>query len=459
MVFYTKYLIKELGSATFVVLTDRNDLDDQLYGQFSRAAKFLRQQPIQAKSRQHLKELLKDRVSNGIFFSTMQKFAESDEPLTFRDDVIVIADEAHRSQYGLREKIIKDGNIQYGMARMVRNSLPNATYIGFTGTPISINDRDTQEVFGDYIDIYDMSQSIEDGATKPIYYENRVINLGLDEAILKEIDNKYEELSENANEMDIEASKRELSNLEQIIGSDEAIYTLVNDIVDHYEKTRENLLTGKAMIVAYNRKIAVKIYKKILEIRPDWNEKVKVVVTASNNDPEEWKDIIGTKSDKKDLVEMFKDDNKPFKIAIVVDMWLTGFDVPSLATMYIYKPMKGHNLMQAIARVNRVFQDKEGGLVVDYIGIASALKEAMRDYTKADQKAIDNANIRDSAYPMFQEKLEVCRNVFFNDFNYSKIFSDDIKNTELADLISEGLNHIFPFQKQNKISLSRKLMP
>lgn len=455
MVFYAHSLINQLGHPTFVVLTDRNDLDTQLFGQFARASKFLRQNPVQAESRAHLKELLNNRESNGIFFSTMQKFAESEEPLTCREDVIVVADEAHRSQYGLRERISKDGKVQSGMARLVRQSLPKATYIGFTGTPLSINDKDTQEIFGQYIDIYDMSQAVEDGATKPVYYENRVINLGLNEEILKKIDEKYDDLSESASEYDIERSKRDLSKLEQIIGSDEAIDTLAKDILEHYETSRENLLTGKAMIVAYNRKIAVKIYKKILEIHPDWDEKVKVVVTPNNNDPEEWKEIIGNKSDKEELAKKFKDDNDPFKIAIVVDMWLTGFDVPSLSTMYVYKPMQGHNLMQAIARVNRVFKDKEGGLVVDYIGIANALKKAMSDYTKADQEAIDNANIRDSAYPLFQEKLEVCRNVFFHSFNYSKIFSDKINNIELADLITEGLNHVLGFA-DNKVDDFKK---
>jgi len=447
MVFYTQYMIKELGHPTFVVITDRNDLDNQLYGQFARASDFLRQVPIQADSREHLKSLLNNRESNGIFFTTMQKFAESDDPLTCRRDVIVVADEAHRSQYGLREKILKDGKIHSGMARLVRRSLPKATYIGFTGTPINKSDKDTQEVFGEYIDIYDMSQAVEDGATKPVYYENRVINLGLDEDIIKEIDKKYDELSEDASGYDIERSKKDLSKLEQIIGSDEAIDTLVKDIVKHYEDTRENLLTGKAMIVAYNRKIAVKIYKKILELRPNWDEKVNVVVTPNNNDPEDWKDIIGNKSDKEDLANRFKDNEDPFKIAIVVDMWLTGFDVPSLATMYVYKPMKEHNLMQAIARVNRVFKDKEGGLIVDYIGIANALKKAMSDYTKADQEIIDNSNIRDSAYPLFQEKLEVCRDVFFSKFNYSKIFSESIENSELADLIVDGLNHVLGFSE------------
>jgi len=235
--------------------------------------------------------------------------------------------------------------------------------------------------------------------------------------------------------------------MEALLGSEQAIDTLVNDIIDHYEENREHLLTGKAMLVAYNREIGIKIYKKILELRPAWNEKVKVVMTGSNNDPEEWKEIIGSKSDRDELARKFKDNEDPMKIAIVVDMWLTGFDVPSLATMYIYKPMKGHNLMQAIARVNRVFKDKEGGLIVDYIGIGRALKEAMSDYTKADQDTLDNANIRDSAYPKFQEKLEVCRNVFFYHFNYSPIFSDHISDVDRAGLIQGGINHILGFSE------------
>ena len=450
MVFYTHLMTKVLNHPTFVVITDRNNLDDQLYGQFSRVQEFLRQSPVQATSRDHLKELLNDRVSNGIFFTTMQKFSESDESLTNRNDVIVIADEAHRSQYGLREKITPDGKIQIGMARMVRESLPNATYIGFTGTPLTENDRDTQEVFGNYIDIYDMAQSEKDGATKKIFYENRVIHLNLDDQILESIDEKYDELAEYANEDDIEKSKRELSRMEALLGSEQAIDALVNDIIKHYENNRAHLLTGKAMIVAYNREIGIKIYKKILELRPDWNDKVNVVMTGSNNDPEEWKKIIGSKSDRDELAKKFKDNDDPMKIAIVVDMWLTGFDVPSLATMYIYKPMKGHNLMQAIARVNRVFEDKEGGLIVDYIGISRALKEAMSDYTQADQDSMLNADIRDSAYPKFQEKLEVCRDVFFHHFNYSKIFSDKTTNAERADLIQGGINHILALAKKCK---------
>lgn len=447
MVFYTKLIQEYLDAPTFVVITDRNDLDDQLYGQFSRVKDFLRQTPIQASSRKNLKELLDGRKANGIFLTTMQKFAESDEALTKRSDIIVMADEAHRSQYGLKEKLTSDGTIKTGMARIVRDSLPNASYIGFTGTPISSKDRDTKEVFGDYIDIYDMTQAVEDGATKPIYYESRVMNLGLDNNILKEIDKKYDELSLKAHEDDIEKSKKELSNLETILGSPNTIDSLVRDIIDHYENERSNLLTGKAMIVAYSRGIAMSIYEKILELRPNWTEKVKVVMTGNNNDPEEWKEIIGNKSYKDELAKKFKDNDDPMKIAIVVDMWLTGFDVPSLHTMYVYKPMKEHNLMQAIARVNRVFRDKEGGLIVDYIGIAKALKDAMSDYTVRDRKNFSNPDIREQVYPVFLEKLEVCRNEFFYSLDYNVIFNDNATDRERSDIITSGINHIYKFDE------------
>ena len=456
MVFYTKLLYKYLENPTYVIITDRNDLDEQLYGQFSRVKDFLRQTPQQASSRENLKELLDGRQANGIFFTTMQKFSESKEPLTNRKDIIVITDEAHRSQYGLKETIKKDGSIQVGMARIIRDSLPNASYIGFTGTPISQKDKDTQEVFGEYIDVYDMTQAVEDGATKPIYYENRVMNLGLDEELLKEIDDKYEELATQATEEDITKSKRELSKLESILCSESAINTLCTDIVEHYEKERAHLLTGKAMIVAYNRNIAMKIYYKILELRPEWDEKVKVVMTGSNNDPEEWKDIIGNKKYKQELATRFKDDEDPFKIAIIVDMWLTGFDVPSLSTMYVYKPMKDHNLMQAIARVNRVFEDKEGGLIVDYIGIAKALKNAMNDYTVRDKENFSNPDIREQIYPKFKEKLEVCRNEFLYGLDYSDIFRDDVNDRRRSDLITEGINHIYKFNEKKQKSFKEE---
>ena len=452
MVFYAHLLQEALESPTVVVLTDRNDLDDQLYGQFAKCKDFLRQEPVQAESRENLKTLLAGRQANGIIFTTMQKFEESDEPLSERRNIIVMADEAHRGQYGLAEKIKITKN-EYGddiakrvigTARIIRNTLPNATYIGFTGTPISSKDRSTREVFGDYIDIYDMTQAVEDGATRPVYYESRVIKLNLDQETLKLIDNEYDLMALDAKAEVIEKSKKELGQLEAVLGNDNTINSLVGDILDHYENNRENLLTGKAMIVAYSRPIAMKIYKKILEIHPDWNEKVGVVMTSGNNDPEEWYKIIGNKHHKNELAKRFKDNDSPMKIAIVVDMWLTGFDVPSLATMYVYKPMSGHNLMQAIARVNRVFRDKEGGLVVDYVGIASALKRAMNDYTSRDKKNYGDTDVAKVAYPKFLEKLSVCRDKFHG-YDYSKFKNGT--ELERAKTISGAVNFIIAREK------------
>ena len=447
MVFYAHLLQEALDSPTIVVLTDRNDLDDQLYSQFVKCKDFLRQEPLQAESRENLKTLLAGRQANGIIFTTMQKFEESDEPLSERHNIIVMADEAHRGQYGLAEKIKITKNESgeevakrvIGTARLIRNTLPNATYIGFTGTPISSKDRSTREVFGDYIDIYDMTQSVEDGATRPVYYESRVIKLNLDQETLKLIDAEYDLMSLNADSEVIEKSKHELGQMEAILGNDNTLDSLVQDILDHYENNREHLLTGKAMIVAYSRSIAMKIYKRILALRPNWEEKVAVVMTSGNNDPEEWRQIIGNKHHKNELAKKFKDNNSPLKIAIVVDMWLTGFDVPSLATMYIYKPMTGHNLMQAIARVNRVFRDKEGGLIVDYVGIATALKQAMNDYTSRDKKNYGDTDVSMVAYPKFLEKLSICRDIFHG-YDYSKFKSGT--DLERAKTISGAVNFI-----------------
>lgn len=452
MVFYAHLLQEALDSPTIVVLTDRNDLDDQLYGQFAKCKDFLRQEPLHAESREHLKNLLAGRQANGIIFTTMQKFEESSEALSERRNIVVMADEAHRGQYGLAEKIKITKNEEgeevakrvIGTARIIRNTLPNATYIGFTGTPISSADRSTREVFGDYIDIYDMTQAVEDGATRPVYYESRVIKLNLDEQTLKLIDAEYDIVAANADEQVIEKSKRELGQMEAVLGNDNTINSLVCDILDHYENNRENLLTGKAMIVAYSRPIAMKIYKRILELRPAWTEKVGVVMTSGNNDPEEWRQIIGNKHHKDDLAKKFKDNDSPMKIAIVVDMWLTGFDVPSLATMYVYKPMSGHNLMQAIARVNRVFQDKEGGLVVDYVGVASALKQAMNDYTTRDKKNYGDTDVAKVAYPKFLEKLSVCRDKFYG-YDYSKFMNGS--DFERAKAISGAVNFIMGREK------------
>lgn len=460
MVFYAGLLRQVLDSPTIVVITDRNDLDDQLYTQFSACRDFLRQTAVQATCRKlsdeykeaiakgekrnteiGLKDYLQGRAANGIIFTTMQKFEESAEPLSERRNIIVMADEAHRGQYGLAERVKKDGAVVVGVARIIRDSLPGATFIGFTGTPVSSKDRNTREVFGEYIDIYDMTQAVEDGATRPVYYESRVMNLGLNEDVLRQIDATYELLALNADEQDIERSKKELGNMEAILAAPETINTLCEDIIAHYEDSRENLLTGKAMIVAYSRSIAMDIYRKIMELRPGWTEKVKVVMTSGNNDPEEWRAIIGNKTYKKEMARKFKDDDDPMKIAVVVDMWLTGFDVPSLATMYVYKPMSGHNLMQAIARVNRVFKDKEGGLVVDYVGIAGALKAAMNDYTVRDMKNYGEMNISQTALPKFEEKLRVCGELFHG-FDYSAFILGNSNDKLRADLIAGGINFI-----------------
>ena len=448
MVFYAHLLQEALDSPTIVVLTDRNDLDDQLYGQFAKCKDFLRQDPMHAESREHLKSLLDGRQANGIIFTTMQKFEESHEPLSERRNIIVMADEAHRGQYGLKETVdAETGRIKIGTARIIRNSLPNATYIGFTGTPISLKDRSTREVFGDYIDVYDMTQAVEDGATRPVYYESRVIKLKLDEATLHLIDTEYDIMANNADPEVIAKSKKELGQMEAILGNEQTIASLVNDILDHYENYRANLLTGKAMIVAYSRAIALKIYHRILELRPSWKEKVAVVMTESNKDPEEWRAIIGNKRNRDELAKKFKDNESPLKIAIVVDMWLTGFDVPSLATMYVYKPMQGYNLMQAIARVNRVFADKEGGLIVDYVGIASALKEAMNDYTSRDKKNYGDTDIAKVAYPKFLEKLSICRDLFHG-FDYSKFMTGT--DLERSKAISGAVNFIVAVDKERE---------
>lgn len=458
MVFYAHLLQEALDSPTIVVITDRNDLDDQLYGQFAKCKDFLRQEPVHATCRKltetsgkndiGLKDWLDGRQANGIIFTTMQKFEESSEPLSKRRNIIVMADEAHRSQYGLKEKVdAKTGEIKVGTARIIRDSLPNATFIGFTGTPIAAKDRNTREVFGDYIDIYDMTQAVEDGATRPVYYESRVIKLKFDETTLHLIDQEYDIMANNADPEVVEKSKKELGQMEAVLGNDATIDSLVNDILDHYENYRADLLTGKAMVVAYSRAIAMKIYNRILKLRPSWREKVKVVMTESNKDPEEWRTVIGNKRRRDELAKEFKDNNSEMKIAIVVDMWLTGFDVPSLATMYVYKPMQGYNLMQAIARVNRVFQDKEGGLIVDYVGIASALKQAMNDYTARDKKNYGDTDIAKVAYPKFLEKLSICRDLFHG-YDYSKFTNGT--DLERSKAITGAVNFIVGTDKERE---------
>ena len=446
MVFYSGIVVSdpEFENPTIVVLTDRNDLDNQLFGTFCASSKLLlRQTPKQAESRENLKELLKVKAG-GIVFTTIQKFEEGDDVINERSNIIFMADEAHRSQYGLEAKLDKTtGEWKYGMAKHMRDALPNATFIGFTGTPIDMRDKSTTEVFGKYIDIYDMTQAVDDGATVPIYYENRTAKLKLNEDILKKIDEEYAALAGDSTEIEIEKSKADLTSIESVVGSPKRLNMLADDIIAHYED-RQYVLTGKAMIVCMTRRIAINLYKLLIKKRPDWEKKVKVVLTDNNKDPEEWHSIIGNKAYRDGLMVEFKNIESDFKIAIVVDMWLTGFDVPSLATMYIDKPMKGHTLMQAIARVNRVYKDKEAGLIVDYIGMAAELKAALKQYTKRDQDKVPNLEV---AYSVAMAKLEVMRDFFYT-FDYKSFFGDS--DTQRLKIIAEGVDFALGFEEEEK---------
>lgn len=448
MMFLSHLLIKNFKGVTIVVVTDRKDLDQQLFSTFLQYGDFMRTTPENASSREELVELLKNRQSGGIVFTTIQKFEESDEPLSDRKNIIVMTDEAHRSQYGGETWDEKSEKMKKGMALKMREALPNASFIGFTGTPISTSDKDTREVFGDYIDVYDMTQSVEDGATRPVYYESRVVKLNLDETVTKELDKEFDKLAElGLEEEEVRETKHNYSHLERVLSSDATIEALVKDIIKHYEENRADLLTGKAMIVAMTRKIGIKIYKKILELRPDWTEKVKVVMTSSNTDTEEMRDIIGNERYRKELAAKFKKNDDPMKIAIVRDMWLTGFDVPSLATMYVFKAMSGYNLMQAIARVNRVFPGKEGGLIVDYIGIAQALKRAMKEYTSRDIKRFGDPDIAKTALVRFEEEMDICREQIHG-FDYSGFFANS--DMDKANALKGGLNFMLAVEREQK---------
>ena len=454
MVFYAGLLLKDvnLNNPTIVVLTDRNDLDNQLYTTFSTCSReILPQQCKQAESRSELKEYLRVNAG-GIIFTTIQKFEEDNDILSNRENIIFIADEAHRSQYGIEKKLDrKTGEFKVGYAKKMRDALPNATFIGFTGTPIEMADKSTRLLFGDYIDIYDMTQAVLDNATVPIYYENRVAKLKLDECVLHDIDEEYQYISYNdeATEEVIEQSKAELAKLETVIGSKQRLEMLAKDIISHYEQ-RQDILNGKAMIVCMSRKIAINLYKEILNIRPNYNEKIKVVLTDNNNDPEEWHDIVGNKQYRDNLAIEFKDSKSKLKIVIVVDMWLTGFDVPDLATMYIDKPMKEHNLMQAIARVNRVYKDKEAGLIVDYIGIGADLKVALNEYTNRDRDKVPDIT---AAYAILREKLEIMRDIFYG-FDYSDFFG--YSNQARLKILTSGINYILSQTEEDKKEFVRQ---
>lgn len=448
MVFYTGKLSKipSLNNPTIVVLTDRNDLDNQLYETFANTNREILPQKTQhAANRKKLKELLSVNAG-GIIFTTIQKFEEGDDIISDRENIIFIVDEAHRSQYSTEKKFNKKtGEFQTGYAKKMRDSLPKATFIAFTGTPIEYADKNTRLLFGDYIDIYDMTQAVLDNATVPIYYENRVAKLKLDESVLKEIDDEYNYIIENdeANVETVTKSKEELAKLETVIGAQDRLEMLSKDIIEHYEQ-REDILNGKAMIVCMTRKIAINLYKEILEKRPEWKDKVKVVLTDNNDDPTDWHDIVGNKKYRDDLAVEFKEEKSSLKIVIVVDMWLTGFDVPDLATMYIDKPMRGHNLMQAIARVNRVYKDKEAGLIVDYIGIGADLRNALNEYTNRDRDKIPDIT---AAYVIVKEKLEVMKDFFYG-FDYQAFFSSS--NQLRLKTLADGINYILSKEEEEK---------
>ena len=422
MAFYAGQLVKHpaLENPTLVVLTDRNDLDDQLFSTFSMCRDLIRQTPVQAEGREHLKELL-NRASGGVIFTTLQKFGEIDGPLTTRRNVVVIADEAHRSQYGFKAKVdAKTGEISYGFAKYMRDALPNASFIGFTGTPIEADDVNTPAVFGHYIDIYDISRAVEDGATVPIYYESRLARIELAEDEKPKIDAEIEELLEDEAEPVRERVKQKWATVEALVGAEKRLRLVAEDIVRHFED-RVAALDGKAMIVCMSRRICVKLYDEIVKLRPDWHSlddnagAVKIVMTGAASDPPEWQQHIGNQARRDLLAKRARDPNDPLKLVIVRDMWLTGFDAPCMHTMYVDKPMRGHGLMQAIARVNRVFRDKPAGLIVDYIGIAQNLKSALQQYSKNDQEntGVDEAQ----AIAVMMEKYEVVRDMFHR-FDY-----------------------------------------
>lgn len=455
MVFYSGNMIKLLNNPTIVVVTDRNDLDNQLYETFVKCDYYLKQKPQKAESRQSLDEMLKDRISGGIFFTTLQKFEEETGLFTDRNDILVLVDECHRSHYGLEAsmKIDYETNTakeKFGTAKYLHNALPNAIYIGFTGTPVETKDKSTSSIFGEVIDTYDMTQAILDGSTVPIMYESRMARVGLNQKILDEIDNYYSYIEESgsADEYAINKSKQMMAKISQIIEDPDRLELIVKDIISHFEE-RKDMVADHAMVVAYSRKAAYTMYKKFIELRPDYKDVVNMIITPSNKDPEDMQKAVGTKNDKKDLEIRFKneanDPNEKFKIAIVVDMWLTGFDVPRLGVMYIDKPMKAHNLMQAIARVNRVYKTKPAGLIVDYIGLKAWLLDALKTYTTRDQKqVVDNEELVNA----LKDKIEVLDGIL-NELDYSNFANLD--NTGKYNLIKDGANTVlYSEEKKNR---------
>lgn len=460
MVFFAGKLVQALDNPTIVVITDRNDLDDQLFDTFAASKQLLRQEPEQIDNRDALRTDLK-RAAGGILFSTIQKFSPKEGETIFpllsdRKNIVVIADEAHRSQYGFQAKTvyITDENgkqvgtkTAYGFAKYMRDALPNATYVGFTGTPIEAEDVNTPAVFGNYIDIYDIEQAVVDGATVPIYYESRLVRIHIGQEALAEIDQELEEVAEDAEEYQIEQSKAKWTKIASIVGSPERLKSVAEDMVAHFEH-RTEALEGKGMIVTMSRRIAVDLYEEIIKLRPDWHDTdkkkgvIKVIMTSSSSDPENWQAHKTTKQERRALAERVKDPDDPLKLVIVRDMWLTGFDAPCLHTLYVDKPMRGHNLMQAIARVNRVYGDKPGGLVVDYIGIASDLKKALNTYANSGGKGTPTNDIGE-ALTVLKEKLEVVSQMF-QGFEVERYFKADTRVR--LQIILEAQEHVLGIQ-------------
>ncbi len=450
MVFYTGKLVgsKDLKNPTILVVTDRNDLDGQLYDTFANCQDILRQTPVQAHNRKELRQLL-NREAGGVVFTTIQKFTPGEDEdtlpvLSDRNNIIVIADEAHRSQYGLRARVREsDAKLVYGYAKYMRDALPNASYIGFTGTPIERDDKSTPAVFGDYVDVYDIAQAIEDHATVPIYYESRLIDLGMDESTKKWLDSEVESLLEGEEMSRQDKLKAEWSQKEAIVGNSKRLELVAKDIVTHFEE-RLSALEGKAMIVTMSRRIAAELYAKIIDLRPEWHGDsdtkgmIKVVITGSASDDEILQQHIRSKDRLQMLASHMKDPDSELKLVIVCDMWLTGFDVPNMHTMYLDKPLKGHNLMQAIARVNRVWPGKEGGLVVDYLGVAGALREALADYTASGGEGKPTMDQRE-AVAVMKQKYEIVRDLFHG-FQYKRYF--DAETGDQLQIILDAQEHI-----------------
>ncbi len=462
MAFYAGKVITapEMKNPTIIVVTDRNDLDGQLFGTFSNARELMRETPKQAETRQELRELLANRPSGGVIFTTIQKFSLFDDEVKFptltdRSNIVVIADEAHRTQYGLNPTIDqKTGKMKYGFAHHLHDAFPNASFIAFTGTPISMLERDTQAVFGTYIDIYDMKQAQEDGATVPILYENRLAKLELNTEETPTLDEQVEELTEDDEETERARSHSRWAALEKVVGAEQRLKKIAADFVKHFEARQTEMSKttagpGKAMFVCMGREICVRLYDEIIALRPEWHDPdptkgvLKVIMTGSSSDKASLQPHIYPKLVKKDLEKRFKDPENDFQVAIVRDMWLTGFDAPSLHTIYIDKPMRGHSLMQAIARVNRVFKEKEGGLVVDYIGIGHELRAAMKQYTEADGEGELYSEAAEKALPIVDEEMTIIRGMFHG-FDYQDF------ETEAITLLPNAADHILGLGEDRK---------